>query len=123
MKRGRSTGNPTKAEANRIVDSKIGPCIPCMSWARQGKMSWADIAEGGDYDHVKSGNIRRGHLEGYCSCGWHHRRLVPDGWTHKAMTNHFGPSKLDGGKTYAAAYGSEDELIQMQTTMNNQGYL
>lgn len=88
--------------------------MPCTAWAECGNMPEDNIAQGGDYDHAKSGNIRRGHRFGYCSCDWHHRGIVPTGRTHAWMRAHFGPSKMDGGKLYAAAYGSEDELIARQ---------
>lgn len=117
MKRGRSTGKPTKAEAARIVDSKEGPCIPCVVWAALGNMDAADIADGGDYDHKKSGNVRRGHAAGFCSCGWHHRGLVGEGWTRDGMRNHFGPSLTDGSRLFHNTYGSDDHLIALQTAL------
>lgn len=115
MRRGRSTGNPTKAEAARIVGSKFGACIPCLVWAEKGKMPPEDVAEGGDYQHSTSGGIRRGHKAGYCDCGWHHRGIVGEGWTREQMRAHFGPSLMDGSKLYRAAYGTEDELIARQS--------
>lgn len=115
MRKGRSTGKPTQAEAARIVAAKEGPCIPCLSWSRLGNMPEEDVEIGGDYDHKKSGNVRRGHLAGFCSCGWHHRRIVPYGWTHAEMTKHYGPSLMDGSKLFASVYGSDDELIALQT--------
>lgn len=115
MKRGRSTGKPTKAEAARIVAAKEGPCIPCLSWAISGQMDIAEVVVGGDYDHKKSGNIRRGHMQGFCSCGWHHRRLPLGLCGSNWMASFFGPSIMDGSKAFRAAYGTDDELIQLQT--------
>lgn len=110
-------GYQTKAETARIVESKFGDCAPCTSWARQGRMPLEHVMKGGDYDHKKSGNVRRGHAAGFCSCGWHHRRIVGEGWTHKRMREHFGPSLLDGSKLFREAYGTDDELIALQTEM------
>jgi hypothetical protein len=76
-----------------------------------------DIADGGDYDHKKSGNVRRGHKFGFCGCGWHHRGLVGDGWTRPQMRAHFGPSLTDGSALFARTYGTDDELIQLQTDL------
>ena len=73
-----------------------------------------DVATVTDYDHCKSGNKRRGHAFGFASCFWHHRRGVPDGWTHKGMAAHFGPSLMDGSKLFARTYGTDDELIALQ---------
>lgn len=115
MRQGRSTGTPTKAEAHRMVEAKFGRCIPCLAWALAGHMPIDDVMQGGDYDHKKSGNVRRGHSAGFCSCKWHHVRHPGEGWTFPAMRAHFGPSLLDGSKLYRDAYGTDDELIELQT--------
>jgi hypothetical protein len=115
MRSGRSTGKPTKAEAARIVAAKEGPCIPCLVWSRMGHMPEMDVEIGGDYDHKKSGNVRRGHMKGFCNCAWHHRRVPGEGWTHAQMTAHFGPSLMDGSRLFHATYGSDDDLIALQT--------
>ena len=112
MKSGRSTGSPTKAEAARIVASKEGPCMACEV-RRESGLTGCD-EEGCDYQHMKSGNIRMGHMYGYALCAWHHRRVPLDGMTPKEMVAEYGPSLLDGGKTFASAYGSEKELWERQ---------
>lgn len=117
MKRGLSTGKPTKAEEARIVAAKLGVCVPCLVWARNGNMPIEHVAQTGDYDHKKSGNKRRGHMFGYCACKWHHLRHPGDGWTHAKMLAHFGPSLLDGSRLFKAAYGQDDELIALQTEL------
>lgn len=105
----------TRAEAARVDEAKVTQCIPCLVWAEQGHMPIEDVATCCQYDHVKSGNIRRGHSYGYASCLWHHQgRLEQDGWTHARMREHFGPSKMDGSRLYRETYGSEDELIRRQ---------
>lgn len=115
MKRGHSTGKPTKAEASRIVAAKWETgCVPCLAWARAGNMPLGDVAECCEYDHKKSGNRRRGHRFGFASCLWHHRRVVPDGWTHATMRAHFGPSLMDGSRLFRETYGTDDELIALQ---------
>lgn len=113
----RRPGNrpPTTAEANRIVASKEGRCMPCLSWAQQGYMQLQDVVVGVDYDHSKSGNIRRGHDKGFGSCTWHHRKHPVEGMTTAETRAKYGPSLMDGGKTFAAAYGTDDELIALQT--------
>lgn len=105
---------PTPEEALRIVDAKLGPCIPCMVWAALGNMPAADVFIGGDYHHVKSGNLRRGHRHGFCNCTWHHRGVVPDRWTHQRMRLHYGPSLMDGSAQFHDTYGSDEELIDAQ---------
>jgi hypothetical protein len=115
LRGGRSTGTPTRAEADRIREAKFGRCIPCLVWARLGHMPAQDVAETGDYDHKKSGNVRRGHAFGYCACKWHHQRHPGEGWTHAQMRAHFGPSLLDGSRLFHDTYGSDDDLIALQT--------
>lgn len=105
----------TKDETARVVESKLGRCMPCLVWAMKGNMPMAHVVVGVDYDHSKSGNIRRGHAQGYGNCCWHHRRVPGEGWTHAQMTAHFGPSLLDGSKRFAETYGTDDYLIQLQT--------
>lgn len=104
-----------REESERIVSSKEGACIPCLVWARAGNMPLTDVMQGGDYDHKKSGNMRRGHMFGFCSCAWHHRRVPGEGWTHAQMTEHFGPSLMDGSRRFRQTYGTDDELIEQQT--------
>ena len=116
FRRKRRPGNRamTKAESARVVEAKTTACIPCFVWARKGRMPMAHVAVCCDYDHKKSGNVRRGHRYGYGACAWHHRQLVPDGWTHARMRAHFGPSLMDGSRLFHNTYGSDDELIALQ---------
>lgn len=115
MKRGRSTGKPTKAEADRIVQSKEGPCMACLVRATAGLMSLDDIVFGCDYNHAKSGNIRRGHAFGYALCTWHHRRHPIGFWNIAGTTEKYGPSLMDGSRLFHQTYGSDDQLIELQT--------
>lgn len=75
---------------------------------------------GGDYHHVKSGNIRRGHAFGFCLCGWHHRGLIPDFYSGAVadMRAAWGPSLMDGSRLFHSIYGSDDELIELQRGIN-----
>lgn len=116
MKRGRSTSTPTKEEASRIVAVKeLGLCMACESLRAVG-LAGSDV-EGVDFHHMKSGNIRRGHMFGVGLCTWHHRRHPFEGATCKEMVVLFGPSLLDGGKAFAAVFGSDDELLERQNKL------
>lgn len=117
MKRGRSTGKPTKQEAARIVAAKEGPCMACSVWSVE--FGTRCDYEGCDYNHCKSGNIRRGHLFGYALCAWHHRAVPNDGFTPIEMRHVFGPSLMDGSKRFHETYGSDDNLIDRQTKIIN----
>lgn len=105
----------TAEESVRVEQAKFDHCcIPCLVWARKGNMPLSDVARVCQYDHKKSGNIRRGHKKGFASCDWHHQRLVTDGWNHAHMRRHFGPSLMDGSRLFRETYGSDDELIALQ---------
>lgn len=113
MKRGRSTGKPTKSEVARIVAAKEGPCMACVVRFGSPEASW--VVWGCDYHHTKSGNIRRGHAAGFALCPWHHRQVPPDGWTTTQCRGWYGVSLMDGGKLFRDAYGNDDSLIELQT--------
>lgn len=119
FRRNRRPGNRpmTTAESERVIAAKTLKCIPCLVWARRGNMPFEHVATCCGYDHKKSGNIRRGHALGFGSCDWHHQGLVGDGWTHKRMREHFGPSLMDGSALFARTYGTDNELIELQTQL------
>ena len=109
-----STGKPTKEESARIVAAKTGPCVACLVRARAGLLDFDRVSYLNDYNHAKSGNIRRGHMHGYALCRWHHMRQ-PGEETHLFMTTIYGPSLLDGSRLFHETYGTDDELIDLQT--------
>lgn len=78
-------------------------------------------AGGCDYQHMKSGNIRMGHMHGYALCGWHHRRIPYEGVPPAYMLKMYGPSLMDGGKAFARAYGSEQQLWERQNKLLGDG--
>lgn len=105
----------TAEESARVTAAKFDHCcIPCLVWARAGNMPLEDVAKVCEYDHKKSGNIRRGHRFGYAACQWHHRGVVSCGWNHAHMRAHFGPSLMDGSRLFRETYGDDDALIAIQ---------
>lgn len=110
----RGSKSANASEGKHIEECKVGPCIPCLSAFLQGLLVESDVFLGGDYDHKKSGNIRRGHLFGFCSCAWHHRAHPWQGLSHAEMRARFGPSLMDGSRKFRMHYGSDDELIALQ---------
>lgn len=115
----RRAGNKpmTKDELARVMAAKEGPCIPCYVWAHAGNMPETDICRCNEYDHSKSGNLRRGHDKGFASCQWHHRRVPASGWNHAHMRAHFGPSLMDGSRLFHDTYGDDDTLIALQNKL------
>ena len=114
MKRGRSTGKPTQAEAARIMAIKEGPCMACLVLVERGEIQRFKADGPCDAHHLKSGNIRRGHMETIALCGWHHRQ-IPD-WAHTVqdMREGFGPSLMDESRRFREAFGTDDELLERQ---------
>jgi hypothetical protein len=114
MKRGRSTGNPTKAEAAWIDTIKRAGCVCCIELGyphdRDGPMVEAH--------HLLSGGIRRGHSETVGLCAWHHRgRLIVQGWSHADHRERLGPSLAEGSTTFRERFGDDDELQRKQRAL------
>lgn len=107
-----STGKPTKEEADRIVASKEGPCMACLVAGRDGLCA---TELGNDYHHTLSGGRRRGHMHGFGLCLWHHRGVPIEGALPAYMRFYHGPSLMDGSKIFRETYGTDDELIELQT--------
>lgn len=108
MKRGRSTGNPTLAEAAWLRMVKEAGCVCC---AARGY----DRGPGGplaEAHHLLSGGIRRGHMHTVGLCAWHHRgRLIVTGWTHATHRRLLGPSLAEGSVPFHEAFGDDDALM------------
>lgn len=120
LRSSRSTTTPTREEADRIERCKSGVCVACAIWADHPDSPPGFIgAWGGDYHHLLSGGRRRGHMFGVCLCKWHHVGIIADDWhsfgmTHAEMRRHYGPSLMDGSKTFRDTYGSDDVLLAKQ---------
>lgn len=109
---------PTREEVARIELAKTGPCMACLALQMQELLEPELVVYGCDDNHAKSGNVRRGHMFGYALCKWHHMRHPLEGNTFATMRQIYGPSLLDGSRTFHETYGSDDELIANQTYIN-----
>lgn len=109
MKRGSSTGKPTKDEAARMDAVKQGPCVACH---QRGIASWMP-----EIHHLLSGGRRIGHMATVGLCAWHHRAVISWGCTGKEMREHFGPSLNEGSKTFHAEFGSDALLLGYQNEL------
>lgn len=105
---------PTRKEVERIVASKEGECMACALLAERDELEPELVVVGCDYNHAKSGNIRRGHRWGYALCVWHHRRHPHGQWDFKRMRHIYGPSLMDGSALFHSTFGSDDDLIARQ---------
>lgn len=108
-----STGKPNKEESARIVAAKEGPCMACFVVSRDEGLCPTEL--GNDYHHTLSGGRRRGHMHGFSLCLWHHRGVPIDGALPSYMRFYHGPSLMDGSKPFREAYGTDQELIDLQT--------
>lgn len=118
----RRPGNrkPTDAEELRILFSKVGPCIACLIRFEGKHRAEQFVIFGGEYNHVKSGNIRIGHGAGYCMCQWHHKGHAQPGTPQEHMGPRmlervYGPSLADGSRLFQDTYGTHEQLIEKQT--------
>lgn len=108
MKRGRSTGNPTLAEAAWLRMVKEAGCVCCAARGYD-REPGGPLAEA---HHLLSGGIRRGHLHTVGLCAWHHRgRLIVTGWTHATHRQLLGPSLAEGSVPFHEAFGDDDALM------------
>lgn len=107
----------TPAEGARIEAAKVGPCMACLALNLRGVLSADYVVYGCDYNHAKSGNIRRGHAFGYALCTWHHRRHPIGQLSIAETTETWGPSLMDGSRLFHEIYGTDDELIAQQTAV------
>ena len=108
MKRGRSTGNPTLAEAAWLRMVKEAGCVCCAARGYD-REPGGPLAEA---HHLLSGGIRRGHLHTVGLCAWHHRgALIVTGWTHATHRRLLGPSLAEGSVPFHEAFGDDDALM------------
>ena len=116
-----------KGETAHMLACKAGPCIPCLVGVSLGIIDPAHACRGGssddgelammEFNHCKSGNMRRGHREGFAICTWHHhgsQQLHVLGMPAKEARARWGPSMFDQGRLFRETFGSDDDLIQAQ---------
>lgn len=107
---------PMNAEEARYVEAcKDGFCVACLiREASPDAPPFFVPAHGCDFHHFKSGNVRVGHLWGVGLCAWHHRGIPLEAWKPEHMRRHFGPSLMDGSRTFHATYGDDTALLERQ---------
>lgn len=104
-----SSERVTAAQAERFGHIKAGRCVAC--WKR------GMVTIGCDAHHLLSGGRRIGHEASVALCLWHHRGHPLPGVTPPQMRFQYGPSLMDGSKTFRAAYGTDAELLELQEQM------
>ncbi len=110
MRRGRSTGAPTKAEADRDRKLREKGCICCRLDGRGLVPCEAHhLTVGG-----RHGQKRRGHDKTVGICAWHHRGVRRPGWSVEDMTSAYGPSYAEQPSAFRDHYGDDARLLQYQ---------
>lgn len=118
----------TLAESDHMGLCKAGPCIPCLVGVAIGLIDPTHACRGGtaadghdlpmmEFNHCKSGNLRRGHLFGFAICTWHHhgtQQLHILGMSASEARARWGPSLFDQAKLFHDTFGSDDDLIEAQ---------
>lgn len=119
---------PSKADLAHMGRCKAGPCIPCLVGVSLGLIDPAHACRGGtaadghdlpmmEFNHAKSGNLRRGHRYGYAVCLWHHhgsQQLHALGMAYGDAFLRWGPNLHDQGNLFRRTFGSDDDLIEVQ---------
>lgn len=110
MKRGRSTGTPTRAQQARFDAIREVGCIACRM---RGLARFAEIHHltvGG-----RHGQKRRGHDATIGLCPWHHRGENTSGERDPAAL--YGPSYAHQPRAFRETFGSDEALLAMQNEL------
>lgn len=112
-----STG-PMNAVERAYVDACKGTfvCVACWLWEQSGHAPamFTGLCGHLEFNHMKSGNVRIGHLWGYSLGSWHHQGRVIEGFTHAQMRKQFGPSLADGSALFRDTYGDAASMLEAQ---------
>lgn len=105
MKRGRSTGKPTKAQETRFMAIKEIGCIACrMRGIKAGDAEIHHMTSGG-----KHGQKRRGHDFTVGLCAYHHRG--------EPVPFNLGPSYALQPRLFRETFGDDDALLAYQNRL------
>lgn len=114
MKRGRSTGTPTKAQQARFAAINEIGCLAC-NLMKKGRVE-AEIHHltvGG-----KHGQKRRGHDFTIGLCSWHHRGdWMQFGMGPGIVEVQYGPSYARTPRAFREEFGDDDELLDYQNEL------
>lgn len=106
-----SLSPPTQLEEQWMAAVKKYGCLCCLFMGYPHDEDRCVV----EAHHLLSGGIRMGHLFTVGLCLWHHRgRLIIQGWNHKTHRRELGPSLAEGSKTFEAAFGGNQWLLDRQ---------
>jgi len=104
----------TKSESAHVDCVKRAGCVCCAILGFEHDPDGYAV----EADHLKSGNIRIGHMHVIGLCPYHHRDvLIINGWNHAKHREVLGPSKARGLIPFLAHFGGLDAILQKQDEM------
>lgn len=100
----------TAAEKRRMTVIKHHiPCLACLFAVERVRLP--------EIDHKVSGMKREGHDKTSSLCCFHHRGVIPNGYTKQTISGLLGPSLAWGKRTFAEFFGHENLLITITTRL------
>lgn len=120
MKSRRSTGKPTKAEAQRLDAMSRCACLACRM---NRQLGWGATLMELETHHLLSGGRRVGHMHTVRLCHYHHqgKRLPGAHTSYRAAAAIFGPSLEREPRRFREVYGMDADLLAIQNRMLREG--
>lgn len=112
----RSTGKPTKAEAQRFDAMARCACLACLM---NRQLGWGATLMELESHHLLSGGRRVGHMHTVRLCHYHHqaKRLPGAHTSYRAAAEIFGPSLEREPRRFRHVYGTDADLLALQNRM------
>jgi hypothetical protein len=99
-----SIPSPTKADLERFSRFRDLGCVVCRVYRKIPEVP-------ADTHHALNGGRRISHEDTAPLCAWHHRGVIPDGYSAISAAEKFGPSKARNPRAFAERYGDDTELL------------
>lgn len=99
------TDAATIPEKARFAQLQELGCVVCWVYCK--------VWRAADISHLLDGGVRVGHEATIPECEWHHRGVLPSGYSEYAARRVLGASRAHGSKPYAEAFGTDAELLEM----------
>lgn len=104
-----STSNPTKAQKKRFERIQDIGCVACcIDGIHQNPP---------EIHHLVSGMKRLGHDYTVALCPFHHRGIVPSGFSYDQVRAVSGPSMALEPDAFRKHYGTQEELLEFQNAL------
>ena len=113
LRKGRSTGKPTKAQSSRFQHIRAIGCLACLKGGKQSPTP--------EVHHLtktgRHGHKRRGHDFTIGLCGWHHQGVPRAGFDERTAAKVHGPSYKLHARAFREQYGQDDDLLVLQNQL------